>query len=101
MCALVYEHLNWKPHEGVASGFEHVNSPKVCSFHPNHGGHTIDECVLLKARICHQIDIVNTPRMWGYNTVLTYDQSEENEHTQIFVIISLHSEHSCYKSIVI
>ena len=81
-CVVLYEHLGWKPHEGVASVFGQENSSKVSAFHPNQQGHTIEEWIQLKVRICRQIDIGNIPHAWGNNTILTYDQSELIEHTQ-------------------
>ena len=46
-CAILYEHLGWKTHEGVASVFGKGNSSKVCAFHKNQQGNTIEECLQL------------------------------------------------------
>lgn len=80
--ALFYEHLKWKPHERITSIVEHENPSKVSAFNPNHHGHTIKECMQLKARIYHQIDIGNIPHTWDYNTIFTYHQPEPIKHTR-------------------
>lgn len=81
-CSLLYEHIEWKPHEKTITIFGHENPSMVCAFCLNQQGHTIKEYVHLKARICRQIDIGNIPHMWGDNSVLTYDQMDSIEHTR-------------------
>uniref|UniRef100_M1DG04 Uncharacterized protein n=1 Tax=Solanum tuberosum TaxID=4113 RepID=M1DG04_SOLTU len=66
-CALIYEHLKasgmLKPLEGANFGFGHESSQKTCAYHPNQRGHTIEECVDLKAAICNLINIGEIPYM--------------------------------------
>uniref|UniRef100_M1AEV4 Uncharacterized protein n=1 Tax=Solanum tuberosum TaxID=4113 RepID=M1AEV4_SOLTU len=79
-CSLIYEHLKasgmLKPLEGTTFGFGHESSQKTCAYHPNQRGHTIEECVELKAAICNLINIGEIPYIWGENNVLTCDQQE-------------------------
>uniref|UniRef100_M1E0C5 Uncharacterized protein n=1 Tax=Solanum tuberosum TaxID=4113 RepID=M1E0C5_SOLTU len=81
-CALIYEHLKasgmLKPLEGTTFGFGHEGSQKTCAYHPNQRGHTIEECVELKAAIRNLINIGEIPYMWGENIILTCDQPEPN-----------------------
>ncbi|KAH0781613.1 hypothetical protein KY290_001211 [Solanum tuberosum] len=78
--ALVYEHLKalgmLKPLEGTTFGFGHESSQKTCAYHPDQRGHTIEECVELKATIRNLINIGEIPYMWGENIVLTCDLPE-------------------------
>ncbi|KAH0663233.1 hypothetical protein KY284_028164 [Solanum tuberosum] len=91
-CALIYEHLKTlgmlKPLEGTAFGFGHESSQKTCAYHSNQRGHTIEECMELKAAIRNLINIGEIPYMWGRNTVLTCDQQEPNmpvtKHTRFY-----------------
>uniref|UniRef100_M1D8F5 Uncharacterized protein n=1 Tax=Solanum tuberosum TaxID=4113 RepID=M1D8F5_SOLTU len=66
-CALIYEHLKascmLKPLEGTTFGFGHKSSQKTCAYHPNQRGHTIEECVKLKAAIHNLINIGKIPYM--------------------------------------
>ncbi|KAH0661296.1 hypothetical protein KY284_026227 [Solanum tuberosum] len=79
-CALIYEHLKasrmLKPLEGTTFGFGDESSQKTCAYHSNQRGHTIEECVELKAAIGNLINVGKIPYMWGENTVLTCDQPE-------------------------
>ncbi|KAH0780992.1 hypothetical protein KY290_000590 [Solanum tuberosum] len=65
-----------KPLEGTTFGFGHESSQKMCAYHLNQRGHTIEECVELKAAIRNLINIGKIPYMWGENIVLTCDQPE-------------------------
>uniref|UniRef100_M1DD01 Uncharacterized protein n=1 Tax=Solanum tuberosum TaxID=4113 RepID=M1DD01_SOLTU len=64
-CALIYEYLKasgtLKPLEGTTFGFGHESSQKTCAYHPNQRGHTIEECVELKAAIRNLINIGEIP----------------------------------------
>uniref|UniRef100_M1D9J8 Uncharacterized protein n=1 Tax=Solanum tuberosum TaxID=4113 RepID=M1D9J8_SOLTU len=90
--ALSYEHLKasrmFKPLEGTTFGFVFESSQKMCAYHPNQRGHTIEECVELKAAIRNLINVGEIPYMWGENTILTCDQTETNmpvtEHTLFY-----------------
>ncbi|KAH0652419.1 hypothetical protein KY290_030852 [Solanum tuberosum] len=66
----------FQPLEGTTFGFGHESSQKTCAYHPNQRGHTIEECVELKAVISNLINIGEIPHMWGWNIVFTCDQQE-------------------------
>uniref|UniRef100_M1DES5 Uncharacterized protein n=1 Tax=Solanum tuberosum TaxID=4113 RepID=M1DES5_SOLTU len=66
-CALIYEHLKTssmlKSLKGTTFGFGHESSEKICAYHSNQRGHTIEECVELKAAICNLINVGEIPYM--------------------------------------
>ncbi|KAH0709407.1 hypothetical protein KY284_010834 [Solanum tuberosum] len=74
--------------EGTTFGYGHESSQKMCAYHPNQKGHTIEECVELKATIRNLINVGKIPYMWGENTILTCDQPEPSmpvtEHTLFY-----------------
>lgn len=53
-----------KHYEGVTLGFGHENSQKVCAFYLNQRGHTLEEFLLLKVKICNLIDTRKILHMW-------------------------------------
>ncbi|KAH0755082.1 hypothetical protein KY290_025352 [Solanum tuberosum] len=91
-CALIYEQLKashmLKPLEGTTFEFGYESSQKTCAYHPNKKGHTIEECVELKAAIRNLINVGENLYMWGGNIVLTCDQPEPSmpvtEHTLFY-----------------
>ncbi|KAH0725368.1 hypothetical protein KY284_001233 [Solanum tuberosum] len=65
-----------KPLEGTTFGFGHESSQKTCAYYSNQRGHTIEECVELKAAIRNLINVGKILYIWGENVVLTSDQPE-------------------------
>uniref|UniRef100_M1DQ46 Uncharacterized protein n=1 Tax=Solanum tuberosum TaxID=4113 RepID=M1DQ46_SOLTU len=77
-CALFYEHLRSKrilrPITGITSEVKPEDMHKICVYYPDRNGHTIKQCVELKAAIRDLINIGKIPYMCGDNTLLTCDQ---------------------------
>ncbi|KAH0708899.1 hypothetical protein KY290_010411 [Solanum tuberosum] len=65
-----------KPFEGTTFGFGYESSQKTYAYHLNQRGHTIEECVELKATIYNLINVWEIPYLWGENAVLTCIQPE-------------------------
>ncbi|KAH0712287.1 hypothetical protein KY289_008246 [Solanum tuberosum] len=65
-----------KPLKGTTSNVQHEDVCKTCAYYLDQNGHTIEECVGLKAAIRDLVKIGKITYMWGDNTLLTYDQPE-------------------------